>query len=289
MPESLQVRPRDVNKSHQSQSRSPEKSEHPDSRVFLQNSLIKKCQSNPRYSLRAFAKYLGTEPSFLSKILAGKRSVTPKFIERCGQKLGLAPNELKSFIEHSPKTTNTDRSQVLSAGYQTLTHDHFQIISDWYHFAILELTKIEGFRPEEKWIANKLNITVFEARDAIQRLVRLKLLKKKINTLVASGSFSTVGGPATSAAFRKLQIRILEQAIEALQNTAIEDRDQSAITMAIDKSKLPEAKLKIREFRRSLCQFLQPKKAQKTHVFQLAISLFPITKDPKKSLKGESK
>ena len=42
----------------------------------LRNELERRCKANPAYSLRAFAKFLGVDPSFLSKVLSGKREVT---------------------------------------------------------------------------------------------------------------------------------------------------------------------------------------------------------------------
>ena len=51
--------------------------------------------------------------------------------------------------------------------------DKFSVISEWYHYAILELTYVSGFKADYKWIARKLSITVEEAKVAIERLIRL--------------------------------------------------------------------------------------------------------------------
>jgi hypothetical protein len=68
----------------------------------------------------------------------------------------------------------------------------------------------------------------------------------------------------------------LLQALEALEDVPLESRDQSSMTMAIDPSLLPEAKAKIRDFRRSLCAFLQENARPKSEIYQLSISLFPV-------------
>lgn len=54
------------------------------------------------------------------------------------------------------------------------------------------------------------------------------------------------------------------------------DREFTFITMAVDKSKMIEAKAMIREFRDKLCAYLE--EGEKTEVYELAIQLFPRTK-----------
>jgi transcriptional regulator with XRE-family HTH domain len=70
-----------------------------DFRSFLQDELEKRCKKNPRFSLRAFARTLDVEPSALSKILHGKRSLTPKMLLRMASQLGLPDNEIERFAK----------------------------------------------------------------------------------------------------------------------------------------------------------------------------------------------
>src|SRR5438105_2196819 len=68
-----------------------------DFRLYLQSELVRRCKSNPKYSLRAFAKFLGTDSSRLSKILKDVRPVGGKLIEQFGSRLGLNPIDIESF------------------------------------------------------------------------------------------------------------------------------------------------------------------------------------------------
>lgn len=70
-----------------------------DFRSFLQDELEKRCKKNPRFSLRAFARTLEVEPSALSKILHGKRALTPKMLMRMASQLGLPDNEIERFAQ----------------------------------------------------------------------------------------------------------------------------------------------------------------------------------------------
>ncbi len=68
-----------------------------DFRSFLQDELEKRCKKNPRFSLRAFARTLEVEPSALSKILHGKRALTPKMLMRMASQLGLPEQDIERF------------------------------------------------------------------------------------------------------------------------------------------------------------------------------------------------
>lgn len=72
-----------------------------DFRQFLEDELARRTQSSPRYSLRAFARHLDVDSSFLSKILNGKRTVTVRTIRMFGERLNLQPEELQKFGEIS--------------------------------------------------------------------------------------------------------------------------------------------------------------------------------------------
>ncbi len=248
-----------------------------DFRTFLQNELINRTRANHKYSLRAFARRLEVQPGFLSKILLGQRNVTEKTVKRFGTKLGIPPEQLKSFlsdVESLPR--NDDQYSVLMA-------DQYHLISEWYHFAILQLTQTQHFNPAPKWISRALGISMVEVNAAIDRLKRLGFLeiKKDRSWRVKQDGLTTttLGADFQKAALRQLQRQILNLAVIALDEIPIERRDQSAVTMAVDSSLLPEAKVKIKKFRRALSRFLESGK-QKDHVFNLSVSLYPVTKFP---------
>jgi hypothetical protein len=47
----------------------------------------------------------------------------------------------------------------------------------WYHFAILELTRLQDFQPDSRWIARVLGLNPDEVNIALARLMRLGLLE----------------------------------------------------------------------------------------------------------------
>ena len=150
------------------------KSESETFRGLLQEELVERCRKNPNYSLRSFARALSVEPSALSQMINGKRPITEKMKLRLGAALGLHTKQIEKFTTEG----KSESKQPLPA-YQQMTLDSFALISDWYHYAILELLAIEGFKPDPAWIGKRLGITRSEANIAVERLFRLGLLEKK--------------------------------------------------------------------------------------------------------------
>lgn len=248
-----------------------------DFRSFLQEELIKRCRNNKNYSLRAFAKSLGIGPSSLTEMLNGKRSITKKSVAKLGLNLGLSAKEIEDFLALT--TTKTIELSEKQANYRQITVDQYSLISDWYHYAIIELIKVKGFKADNSWIAQALSITKSEANIAIERLIRLNLIELDLegNLIDNSEGFSTNISPnLTSNGSRQLQKQILEQALSALENVPLKFRNQTSMTMAIDPDLIPEAIKRITKFRRELCEYLETQGTQK-EVFQMSVSLFPIT------------
>lgn len=256
-----------------------------DFRLYLQDELLRRCRKNPAYSVRAFAKVLQSDFSTLSKILRGKRPLGPRTISRFGARLGLSPDQVQRFIENgkSKRARGAHSSAELQdralADYQQLTLDTFQIISDWYHYAILELMKLKSFEPNPKWIAKTLGIKQSQVQIAIERLQRVELLHiQPDGTWVdqSGGRSTTVGNPFTATAFRNLQRQVLEGALEALEEIPMERRDQSSMTIAVHSERLAEAKEKIKAFRREMSDLLTFGPGP-DEVYQLSVSLYPLT------------
>lgn len=239
---------------------------------LLQSEFVERCRKNPRYSLRAYAKALGIEASPLSAILRGKRPLTKKTSQKLGLALGLRLDEVESIQANR-------KSRV--AKFQQITLDHYALISDWYHYAILELTKTKSFKPNVAQVAKTLGITPTETHIAVERLCRLGLLEIKPSgrwvDATTNGFATNIEGELTSHASKKLQKQVLEMSLQALEALPTSVRNHTSITMAIHPDDLPIAKEKIKKFRRELCAFFERRKDPE-QVYQLAISLYPLTK-----------
>ena len=251
-----------------------------DFRHLLQDELTQRCSRNPKYSLRSFAKFLTVSPAALSDILNGKRPITYKMKERIGLQLGLTLADLENY--RAKPHGNTRLNQIKNAPditFRPVTIDVFSIISEPYHYALLELIKTKKFKWDAKWIARRLGLTVSEVKIAIERLERVGLLERDDSGEFydATHGFRTdIREGLTSEAQRRSQIRALEIATAAIRTIPIERRDNTTMTIALNNSDLPKAKQMIKEFRRRFCIDLETNK-NLDEVYQLAISFVPLT------------
>jgi uncharacterized protein (TIGR02147 family) len=232
-----------------------------DFRFTLQEEFLKRVRRNSRYSIRAFAKSLEMDHSTLAKLLRGERPLGNRARQKLQAKLGLGPDE----------TRETD--------YAQLSLDTFTLIADWHHYAILELMRLENFRPDLKWIARTLGIPHAEVAAAVQRLERCKLLKVRADGSwrdLTGGTSTTTGNAFTASAFRKLQRQLLERAIHCLEEIPMEKRDNTNMMMAVDSDRLPQAKERIKKFRRELARFLSRGK-KRDQLYNLSLALFPLS------------
>ena len=183
----------------------------------------------------------------------------------------------KAFLNGCGHVGTLDFQDDLGGEYQNLELDKFEAISDWYHYGILSLVETTDFTPKLSWIANRLNISLAETKSAVERLVRIGILD------ISSSAWKQVGKPikvensTSTVATRKHQKQILEKAMESLERDAIEIRDMSSMTLAIDPKLVPVALKEIRKFRRKLTKMLESSSPAK-EVYELAVQLFPISK-----------
>ena len=242
-------------------------------RKTLQGEFLKRCRQNPRYSLRGFARALAMDPSDLSKLLRGKRAITPKAAREMAGRLGFDPSTVVAEQADAQETRSSEKDLKM------LLSDTFSFISDWYYYAILELLCLDGLSGTARVISTSLGLSIAEAQDALERLERLGMVARKSDGSwkKLKGNHTTVGIPGTTGALKKRQRQVLEKAIAAMDEVPPELRDQSCMTMSVSLDRLPEAKKRIKNFRRELCSYLEagPKKEE---VFELCISLFPLSR-----------
>jgi uncharacterized protein (TIGR02147 family) len=262
-----------------------------DYRNILKEELESRFQRNSHYSLRAFARDLGVSPARLSDSLAGRAGFSTTVADQIAKKLGFGKEEREYFctlVEMNHARSKSQRAAAaeklqslksnVSSDYQQVQIDSFKVISDWHHFAILELTAIDGFKSEAQWIADQLEISVFSVEQAIERLIRLDLLEKKKDVLVATEARTASPSGIPSDAIKKFHTQVLEKAMNAIQVQGVDERDFSTTFMSIDRSRIPEAKEKIKKFRREFSQEFA-NSSKKENVYCFSTQFFNLTKN----------
>jgi uncharacterized protein (TIGR02147 family) len=160
---------------------------------FLKDSIAEKKRSQTDFSIRKFCKQndFGSH-AYLVMILNGRRSLTLKQVPALAQGLTLSSEErifFQTLIQldnaHSEEEKNLVKLWLNDLNpkkeHRIIEVEHYHLIADWVHMAILTLAKIEGanITPENIYTLIHQKISVAQIREAMERLLDLGLLKEE--------------------------------------------------------------------------------------------------------------
>jgi uncharacterized protein (TIGR02147 family) len=261
-----------------------------DYRSVLKNELMRRNQQNSQYTLRAFARDLGVYPSRLSEVIRGKQGLSVKSAEAICNRIDLSPHDRTFFLNSvmaSDSRSKIKREKAKAAlSMMAITNDSrkliqneiFEIISQWYHYAIMELTTLEDFKPEIKWISKKLGIKPLETTEAIKRLEQLKLIKWSKNTWVCTESDLVSNNDIPSMAIRKFHESLINKAKQALFEQPIDEREISSTLISIRMQDIPKIKEYLRSTRKNINDMAGNRKSGRNEVYCLSMQFFKLTR-----------
>lgn len=111
---------------------------------MLAAELERRCARNKRYSLRAYALWLGIHHATLSQILSRKRRLTPRTIRKLGKRLGISAKDIQAACV----AVNSSR--------------------------VLEFVGDAKFRADSRWIATMTGIPVDDVNAALHWLLHTR-------------------------------------------------------------------------------------------------------------------
>ena len=285
-----------------------------DFREFLKSELAQRFKRNPRYSMRAFARDLNLSSARLSDILHHQKGMSRAVAIDVAKRLSLNTGEQEWFADLVEKDHGRSKlaraaadarlkkkneTAILGANEEDslastdtaldiyyLTLDCFRAVEDWYHMAVLQILKLKGPKKNPEEIAKRLNLSIYEVRDALDRLERLKLVVKRGSGYQAKEGWIQVredGVPSSS--LKKLHEQLLEKAILALHRFPIDQRSFRSSILSVDRKKIPEIGEKIRKFSESIIKKYNTLNSD-AEVMGLALHAFPLSAAP---TQGEKK
>ena len=244
---------------------------------------------NASYSLRAFARDLELSASSLSLVMNGKQGLSRVAAERIAERIGFHTEEKEYFCNlvdqihaRSKKAKNRAQRQLNDFDHadHILNLETFRAMSDWYYFAILELTSLEKFQKSSgtpQWIAKQLGLTVKVCETAIERMKKIGFLEVVNGKVQQTVGFLATPSGVPSAALKNYHQQVLVKAQAAVIEQSVEERDLSAIVLTMNREDLEWARGEIKSFRRSLMERLE-KNPKRDQVYCLAVQLFGLEK-----------
>lgn len=254
-------------------------------RKFLKDEYERRKSANAAYSLRAFARDLQIPSSKLSQYLKGDCGISVKKAAHLAKHLRLSAVEVELFIcsaeaAHSRDPFSRERAAerlqgLLSSTFSEINMEKFNIIRDWYHLAILELTEIEQFESSIDWLANALGIPKSQVNAAVERLERLGLL------VCGPGKWTqTLKDFETPSDFSSRAIRDFHHQMIGLADSRFEDiplakREIGSVLFGIDQELVPELKKLIRQFQKEAAG-LAERSQKKNSLYALNLQFLPL-------------
>jgi uncharacterized protein (TIGR02147 family) len=231
---------------------------------------------NQYYSLRAFAQSLGIGSGALSEILKGKRNLGINKAKAIVDKLNFDENEKENFLNSvlevrpTPKKNQDNEMRELSA-------EIFEIVSSPTCMSILALADIDNFRLDIEWMSLKLGIKQKDIAHALKLMREVGLLEvvNGIEQICEDFVFSPDGIP--SRAIKNYHHQMLEKAANAIEEQAVNKRDISGISFAVDVEDLPKLKKDIINFQKRMIK--KYSEGKKDEVYHLEMALFALSNE----------
>jgi uncharacterized protein (TIGR02147 family) len=227
--------------------------------------------------------------AYLSYVLSGQRKLTLKKGEVISQKLGHNHLEKRffKFLISLNNAEDDDEKEKYIAQIESLKKaydinyvdiDSYLIISNWKFSLFLEAINLSNKKKDIHSLKSLLAFEEDEFQHIFDKLLEHGLIEldseKKVHR--TNGGNLKTANDVLNKALQKLHESNLRNGIRAIAGQSVKERNFNGITMAIDSSKLPAAKQKVRQFVKEMSEFLES--GEKDKVYHLEIGLFDLMK-----------
>lgn len=248
---------------------------------------------NPRYSLRALSRDLGISAQRLSEVLNGEHGMSVSTARKMAEKLGF--NEAESDYFCDLLTSIHGRSEVERAAatervhkvrshsrYRKITADAFDILSEWYYLALLELVDIHGGQSTVDVLSEELDLNVTTVEQAIAKLESFGFLSLQDGAVKRIETPLLFSSETPSTKIREFHVQILQRAILAIGGFGSDQRASRSAVISFSPGDFAAAKADINRFDEAFTGRFESRSPD-AEVYCLSVQLFPMTQRNKKA------
>lgn len=255
--------------------------------------LKRKQRSHPRYSIRALARDLKVNSSYLSAVFSGKKPVPQKRLKEIASRLEIDDLALKILTHaiarlkssfHEIALVGANQSEVQNTSdyiqkFHEASRADLKLWNKWYNVAILDLSTCSGFKVDPEWIAKRCNIRVSEARQSLQFLLDEGYLVLKDGRAEKAHLHLRMPTTASGETVRSFHEQLMLRAIKTMHSkTDIESYKLRLITgamVATNSEQISKAREILQAAMVQVAEVLLQGEA--TEVYQLGVQLFPLS------------
>lgn len=269
-----------------------------DYRLFLDAYYRQRKSVDKKFSHRFIGKEGKFDPGLFSKILQGKRDISPSMVFRLAALIKLNKRQTEYFqclVLYNQARLHGERKHhfenlmsMRGTMVKAVEQNQYEFYRKWYYSALRELLDFQASDGSDcDRLARQLvpPIKAAEARQGLELLEKLGFAVRDASgryrvkdSLITTG----YGNPALAA--NNFVLESLELAKGAIDRFPASSRNLSTVTFSIPAKRFSHYEERIREFRRQLMAEIQ--KEQGTDVvYQLNLQLFPLSQ-PREAFHG---
>lgn len=252
-------------------------------RDIIQDEFDRRKNKNRSYSLRAFARDLEVLPSQLSEVLNDRQGLSEHRAKKFAERMKLDEDLAELFVnlvvaKHGRSSTSRrlakknirKKSQGPSV---VLTEAQFSQISQWYHFAILEMLHHEA--ADAATLSKYFGLSQETVETAIEKFQSFGLLSLTNGKYRRNSFYVATTHDVPSNSIKNYHRQITQKSLAAIDLFPVNDRDHSSANVLLSAEDMIEAKKMISSFCDSFIQRFKGQEGQ-PHVFALNLHLFPL-------------
>jgi uncharacterized protein (TIGR02147 family) len=261
-----------------------------DYRQYLEAYYRARKAADKKFSHRFIGKEGRFDPGLFSKILQGKRDISPSMVFRLTTLLKLDRKETEYFQclvlynqarLHSERNHHYEKLIALRGAHAKPVEQHqHRFYGKWYYSALralLDFLATDGSDCDR--LARQLvpPIKSSEAREGLDLLEKLGLAVRDADGRYrVRDSLITTGYGNAALNANNFVLESLELAKGAIDRFPATERNLSTVTFSIPKARYPHYEARIRAFRRELMAEIEKEKGVDI-VYQLNLQLFPLS------------
>lgn len=260
--------------------------------LFLNDLYLFKKKQNPLFSVRSWSKRMKfSTHTTLSFILKGSRKILPNHLPNLYNGFKLTRNEKDYFesLVFSENSSDTDQKEKFLNDAQKIkvyqdcseiSFEVFEQISNWYTFALLEMTELADFSNDLCYLQKRLGHMVSKEKiqyslKLLQEVGLLESINGKLKKTKKRIITKKDGDP--NQAITEYHSQVAKLASTKIKTQTPTERIAHGCSMTINKNKMHEANQLIIDFRSNMAKLMEKKNGDET--YQLSIQFFRLTEN----------
>ena len=227
-------------------------------RILIEEYRVRR-NKNKKYSIRAFAKYLGVSHSMLSQIFLNQKGISEQMAEKIADKLHLNTLEKSIFINSTVKcfarsnsekvraSANLDKLMQSYANNALLKKEGIANINHWSYVAIFETICMKKANTLDS-IGTYLNLPAKNIEKVLNDLILLNIIQITDGHILALSNSIQTTNDIPTLAIKDYHVSMTAKMAEALENHSVNDREFQNTVLSFPADQMTAAKKMIRDF-----------------------------------------